>query len=128
MHRRRALVFIEGLTPVGAIFFTNTALTDGTIADHFYTAVGFTDGTTEGCMRADAEDGQTTTDAQRGQFADNSVIRYYAPGTNTVEGIAHFDSWVPNGVVINWDQNNFDANLITVVFFARRTWRCRKIF
>jgi len=90
-----------GGQPKAALFF----MTHKTTASNFPSApfhhtVGFTDGTNEFYMLARSDHGVTTTDDYKAAYTD-AVLRG-VDGSGAQDYKASFDSWVTDGVRIDW--------------------------
>ncbi len=109
---------LKGMTPVAAIVTMVGADTNGVPEDHARISRGFTDGTTTKMIHLREGHGITPTDSTIGNYHD--IIRFYETGGDSVIGMAKFDSWIKNGMRIDWDAGYVpdDDYLIEVTFFA----------
>lgn len=102
-----------------AVFFLSRATVLNTSTDHGLLMCGFTDGSTNHASVCSVENGVADENANRWtrsvaciQVLDPTV----AAGASA--GVAVFDSWLPNGVRINWTEAPDDDWLITCVLFG----------
>ncbi|MBU2277815.1 MAG: hypothetical protein KKB45_03350 [Gammaproteobacteria bacterium] len=87
-------------TPQAAMFFLNYATSDGTpLEATVFASFGFTDGTNLRGIAHYVEDGQTTTDA-KGTISNTWIVAQV--DDTTVTKYATFDSWIADGVRLNW--------------------------
>lgn len=102
-------------TPVGVIFFLTSGLTNGTVANHALLGMGATDGTRNISICTASKDGIAlgTTAARRRAFSDACLSLINEDGTLVIK--AAFDSWITNGVRINYT-NVSSAFLVTCIF------------
>ena len=109
---------LGGLTPVGALFIITKATADGTPADHAIVGIGAATGSSERwACSVTSEHGVSATDTNRRAMTDECVC-LISEGTGTVDGEADFDSFITNGVRINWGNAPASAYLVTVLLLA----------
>lgn len=109
---------LGGLTPVAAMFLIGNPTADGTGTAHAIWGMGATSGSGEQwAWSVSSEDALGSTNTNRRGMSDQciAIIDYNA---NTVDGEAAFDSFITNGVRINWGDAPADAYLMTVWLFA----------
>lgn len=110
---------LGGLTPVAAIVIMCRADVDGTAEDHANMSVGFVASTTERMMGSFvSEHGVTTTNIRFELEADEVVTAFSGGDVADREGIADIDSFITDGIRLNWTTVPDDNWLITVIFFA----------
>lgn len=115
---------LGGLTPVGVLFLMNYATSDATAADHGYFVAGAASGATERWACASStEHGVGSVDTAR-RAATDVCLMIQGPGSSTLEGEADFDSFITNGVRINWTNAVDGAYFITAIFFAGTNVEC----
>jgi len=108
---------LGGQTPKAAIFITSYAVTDGTPIVDAALSVGAATGTTNRwVLHGNSEDAQGTTDTDR-ETRTAEVIHINNPGTSTDLMVADFDSFITNGVKVDWTLTS-TAVLVTVILFA----------
>jgi hypothetical protein len=107
-----------GLTPKAAIFILGSGITDGTAADEARFAIGFCTGATnEGYIGWQEQHnvGTSVTDTTQSNVLSIGILD---PGAGTTAGDADFDSFITNGVRINWQDAPDAAYLMTVILFG----------
>lgn len=113
---------LGGHTPKAAIFIASRATTDGTAADDAVLSFGVATGASEQfAMAGTTKHNVDTTDAGGAKFNDRTVwILNGGEDGNSPggDGRAVFDSWLTNGVRIDWQLAPDQAYLLTVIFFA----------
>ncbi len=100
----------------GARFYVSRATVDDTGADHAVLSRGATDGTRSRCVSVVMEDGQNPSDTSR-RGATDEVIQILALD-GSIDGEANFDSFITDGVRINWGNLPAAAYLVTCVLFV----------
>jgi len=103
-------------TPKAAMFVVTKGVTLGTSIDDLLVSIGFTDGTRERCFSAVCEHGLTTSDNFR-RMANDEVIQIPLETDGTIDGEANFDSFITDGVRINWGNLPSAANRVVVYLF-----------
>ena len=104
-------------TPKAAIFVAGKCTANGTAANGYSFSVGATDGTRNRVNVTSSRDAAGTTDVTR--IGDNDeVIVLTNDGTTTRIGEANFDSWITDGVRINWTIAPGSAYLINVILIT----------
>jgi len=111
---------LGGLTPTAALLICTNATADGTAADHARMSIGAVVSATERWAISSNDDhGVATALSVRRMTEDEVVMMVASGGGGTVEFEADFDSWVTNGMVIDWGSTNPSSGyLLTVIFFA----------
>ena len=112
-----------GGTPKGVILIGTYADADGVVHDDAGMVFGAADGTRERMITGNAEDGQASTDTARDQ--DSLIFQLSNPGGTAVNGAATFDSFITNGVRIDWSDVPTDQILITAILFGGSDFECR---
>lgn len=108
---------LGGETPKGALIIASRAITDGTAGDHASMCLGAVSGATQRwCCFNHSRNGQANTDETRRSMTDKLIAIPLAGGG--IDGEADFDSWITNGIRINWTDAPASAFLITVILFA----------
>ena len=102
-------------TPKAAMFIVTKGVTDNTAAAGAMMAVGFTDGTRNKCGTISAKDANATSDTDTTFDTDSCIL--LADDTGTLAD-AVFDSWITDGVRIDWTDAPPSAYLVTVVLFG----------
>ena len=108
-------------TPQLAIFLFNgdNSTADG-VTDHAIIGIGTTDGTRQWSTLATEENGQGANDGGRDQNATRCIT--IVDGNTVVQARATFDSWITNGIRINWDANSLSTGvLVTCVLIGGAT-------
>ena len=92
---------------------------DGTATDHASISIGAVhDATHRWCMATSDEHNLSAPNCYRRQTEDE-VVMLINPTTGIIDCENDFDSWVTNGMVIDWGSTNpSTAYLLTVIFFA----------
>ena len=103
-------------TPKAALFMMNLGLTDDTAANTAAIGIGATDGTNEWACSVNSWNGQGTTSTYSRGMTDK-CIALLSSGSGAIFGEAAFDSWITDGVRINW-ASSAAATLLTVVLFG----------
>ena len=101
-------------TPKAAMFIVTKGVTDNTAAAGAMMAVGFTDGTRDKCGTVHAKDANATS-VTEATFSTAHCI-FLIDDTGTL-ATATFDSWITDGVRIDWADAPPSAYLVTVVCF-----------
>lgn len=105
-------------TPKAALVIVTTATnTDGTPTDGRAMSVGVTDGTYQGGMGSNSEHNVGTTVADRVNF-DDAVVRLINNTGSGFEAIATFDSWITDGIRLNWTTAPSTAVIVHVILWA----------
>ena len=108
---------LGGLTPKGVLLFWNFATGDGAFSDGAL-GIGAASGASERwAMNSNSEDGQADTDDIRVLRGDQ-IIQILTPGSSAIDGEADFDSFITNGVRIDWTDAPSAAFQIIAIFFA----------
>ena len=102
-------------TPKAAMFIITKGVTDNTSVDGAVIATGFTDGTRNVCGDIAAKHGDETTVTRSG-FSTSACISMSDDTGNLAT--ADFDSWITDGVRIDWTNAPPSAYLLTVVLFG----------
>ena len=110
-------ITISGLgTPKAAILKVTKAVTDETLADDAVFGWGVTDGTNHRAWSSHSEDNTgSVTRNQRG-MTDECIVINGASGI--IDGEANFDSWITDGIRINWGNAPAAGYLLTVTLFT----------
>ncbi len=104
-------------TPKGALFIVSKGTANGTAVNHAMISLGFTDGTRSRCLVTSDEDAQAAADGYRSGNRTN-VVTTLLETTGAIDGVAVFDSWITDGVRINWTDYPPSAYKLTVVLFG----------
>src|SRR5688572_7743426 len=112
-------------TPTAALIIVNGALSDGTVASHATTSIGAVatnvaqSSTAQMCQFGFSEDNQATADSGRSSSGSHCVRLIDPTGTGaTYLAEATFNSWITDGIRINWGTVPAAAYKITVVLFG----------
>ena len=108
-------------TPQIAMFFFNgeNSTADG-VTSHAIIGMGATDGTTQWALAMSEEDGVGNNDGGKNQRIDR-VVNILDENTG-VPAKASFDSWITDGIRINWDANTLSTGvLVTCVLIGGAT-------
>ncbi len=107
-------------TPKAVLFFGSHGTVAGTRVDHAGLFVGMTDGRGSGTYQFStavrAEDG-SASDATSNPYKTYCLVIPDAT-TSTKDGSATFDSWITDGVRINWDDVPANGVLVTAVLMG----------
>ncbi len=105
-------------TPKAAkIIVLSATSTSGTSADHRIISCGVTDGTFQGGVCGTDEDNLATTNSLKAAFDDALVRVPLADGTG-FDAVATFDSWITDGIRINWTNAPAAALIVHVILWA----------
>lgn len=104
-------------TPKAALFFVTWGTVNGTAGAHAVFCTGMTDGTTHLCTAVGSRSTQADTVSWSRAAQDEVIYLPWYDGVN-INGEANFDSWITDGVRINWANAPDAAYLITVVLFG----------
>ena len=111
---------LGGLTPKAVLLIATRCVTDATAADGagFYT--GAADGTNEWAQGYEEQHAQASMNSAEEQdtTANRILTIYDGTAADVVEGTANFDSFITDGVRIDWTDAPASAFLITAIFFA----------
>lgn len=106
------------LTPSAALFIVTACLTDGTPANNRVIGIGSTTGSSNRwAVNSSDEHNQATTDTYQ-RWVNDKCIQIINPADGSIDGDADFDSFITNGVRINWGNAPGSAYLMTVVLFG----------
>lgn len=91
-------------TPVAAIFLSGRGRNDDTVlASATRWSVGFTDGSNERVSAGSSKSGDSTSNTWRSQTANGRVVQILTTGgTASVDKYGTFNSWITDGVRLNW--------------------------
>lgn len=107
-------ITISGIgTPIAVVIEASRVLTVGTGVDHGILSFGASDGTTHLVGSVRHRDAQSTSDTGRMAWGAGLVL-IMNPTANTVDGQAEFDSFITDGVRINWVDFPASAYILTV--------------
>lgn len=107
-----------GTNPKAAIFVVSGATALDSVTTHSRLSVGMTDGTTHLVNALMLENGVTTTTADTGSRADNTmVISIPLTTSEALDGEASFVAWTNDGVAIDWADFPASALRGHVMFF-----------
>jgi hypothetical protein len=111
---------LGGLTPKAVLLIATRAVTDGTAVDGAGMYMGASDGTNEWTEGYESQHAQASMDSDHQQDTTSNRILTIYDGTadGVVEGTANFDSFITDGVRIDWTDAPAGAYLITATFFA----------
>ena len=104
-------------TVKAAMFSISAGTTAGTEVAHAVLSFGFTDGTNDRCTAMLSRDALATSDTYHRWFSD-ACIAILATADGTVDGEAAFDSFITNGVRINWGNAPSAAFLMNVTLYG----------
>ena len=109
---------LGGLTPKAVWFIVTQATADGTATDHAVLGIGAATGASNRwSCGVFSEHGLATTDTGRRIVSDECVVKLNTGDAN-IDGEADFDSFISNGVRIDWTNAPASAHLLTVILFA----------
>jgi len=104
-------------TPKAAIFLIGRGTANGTVADTFNWGLGFTDGTTSHSASVMCEHNAGVADSKRSQ--QQGELLHIMSDTGALDGAATFDSWITDGVRIDWSGNALtNAHLVTCILIG----------
>jgi hypothetical protein len=111
---------LGGLVPKAVMLVVTRAVTDDTGVDGAGMYIGLSDGTNELAQGYEDQHAQATMDAEMEQdtTANRILTIYDGTADDVVEGTADFDSFITDGVRINWTDAPASAYLIVATFFA----------
>jgi hypothetical protein len=104
-------------TPKAAIFLVSHATANDTAVAHAKWAWGLTDGTRSKHVGTHGEDGQGTSD----EYSSVSLVNLFSiltTGTGGDTGKATFNSWITDGIRINWTESPGAGYRMIVIFFG----------
>lgn len=105
-------------TPVAAIIIVSSATSlTGTAADERRWSVCLTDGTNHRGWGQQSEHNQANSDTDHIRF-DNAVVTLPDPGGVTNDAVATFDSWITDGIRIDWTTLPSAAYVVDVILWA----------
>lgn len=104
-------------TPKAAMFIVTQATSNNSITSHSQLSMGVTDGTRHYVQVGRDSHGTASQNVDR-EAANDEVIIMLNTSTNAVDGEANFDSWITDGVRINWGNAPGSAFLVTVILFG----------
>ena len=99
----------------GAIFLMVGGTSDDAEAGHQRKSVGMTDGNLDRCNFAVSRDNVGTVRSRHG--ATNGLIAFPNVGADSFAAEADFDSFITDGVRINWVNAPGNAHLVTAILF-----------
>lgn len=99
------------------IIMTQATSSTGTSAAHRSFCIGVTDGTFQGGIVGTDEDAVTTTNSRRLSY-NNALIRYIEAAGVVTEAVATFDSWITDGIRINWSNAAEGVQIVHVILWA----------
>lgn len=106
-------------TPTAALFFGCSATVDDTTASAVHTTMGATDGTRQWVNFGQCLDGTGTSNGRnKGQDGSPNFSVYRlmtSSSTDSVAVSAEFNSWITNGVRLDWSQTGREAGMIIVL-------------
>jgi len=100
-----------------AIFIMTRAIADDVAADGADFSYGATDGISQFSVTATSEDGQASSDTNK-SISVTVCAKLLLPGTVNVDGAASFDSFITDGVRIDWINTLASASLLTVILLG----------
>lgn len=103
-------------TPKAALFILSKGSSDGTAADDAWLSMGATDGTRQWTNAAHSQHNVADTDTGIRYMTDQCVSTV-TTSNGAVDSEAAFDSWITDGVRINWGNAPSAGHLLTVVLF-----------
>lgn len=111
---------LGGLTPKAVLLIATLGVTDGTAVDGAGFYYGVSDGTNEWTQSYEDQHAQASMNNEDEQdTTSNRILTIYdGSASSTVDGAANFDSFISDGVRIDWIDAPASAFLITAVFFA----------
>lgn len=111
---------LGGLTPKAVLLIATRGVTDGTAADGAGFYVGASDGTNEWTQSYESQHAQATMNNEWEQdtTANRILTIHDGAASKTVEATANFDSFISDGVRIDWTDAPASAFLVTAIFFA----------
>ena len=101
-------------TPKAAMFILSLASTNGSENAPGVLAIGFTDGTKDRCISVHSEDNKASSNTAR--RSENACVSF--DETWADDNRAIFDSWITDGVRIDWTKAPGTAWKLTVVLFG----------
>lgn len=105
-------------TPKAAkIIVMSATSTSGASADHRIISCGITDGTFQGGVCAADEDNLATTNSCRCSY-DDAVVRIPFADGSGFDAVATFDSFITDGIRINWTNAPAAAVIVHVILWA----------
>lgn len=104
-------------TPKAYLIIMSRATTDGLATDNAFFCIGSSDGTRQRCTGSSSEHNVGTANTKRLSMSDK-VIFLYDNNTGTVECEAGHQSFITDGIRINWTSAPSFAYKITVVLFG----------
>jgi uncharacterized protein YhfF len=109
---------LGGLTPKAAIFLVTGGIADGTVADGLRFSFGVTSGTSQWFIHSISRHGLASSSV--GYVGGNDAVIHMrlASDIATAEASAAFDSFITDGVRINWTDAPDSAYLVTVILLA----------
>jgi hypothetical protein len=111
---------LGGLTPKAVLLIATRGVTDGTAVDGAGWYMGASDGTNEWTQGYEEQHAQATMNSEYEQdtTANRILTIYDGTAADVVDATANFDSFISNGVRIDWTNAPASAFLVTAIFFA----------
>jgi hypothetical protein len=104
-------------TPKAAMFIVTRANVSGAADDHASIMKGLTDGVRDRCVVNSVEHGVGSENTYRWMVNDACIL-FMDPTDGSSAGYATFDSWITNGVRVNWQEAPAGDWLITCVLLG----------
>lgn len=106
-------------TPKAALFICSVGVTNDTAAADLNLSIGAATGASnEWCLSFSSEDGVGTSSSWATTDSDRCVRISTAGSSGATDGDAEFNSWITDGVRIDWQTAPSAAWLLTVVLFG----------
>lgn len=105
-------------TPKGAIFLVSYGTANGTAVNHAMLSVGFTDGTRQRAIGIRVENAVVGGSDTGNIESSTACILTALNSADTTDGVATFDSWITDGVRVNWTDAPPSAYLVTCILFG----------
>lgn len=108
----------NGELPKGCLIWANSVEDiGGSSHPNKKLSYGFTDGVTEAGIYAFQEDNTASSNGDNASFTD-ALIKIPSDDGTSLVAVAVFDSWIPNGIRINWTTFPTVAHKLHVVLWA----------
>ena len=108
---------LGGQTPKAAIIIVSGTASSGSSAAEAKLAWWITDGTNSRALAIHSCDAQTTTDENNGT-SEAGTLKIFATCSTSTSGTATFNSFITDGIRLNWTESPGSAFVLNAIFFA----------
>lgn len=104
-------------TPKAAIFIVSKATTNATTIDDAVLSIGFTDGTRQFCIASMSDDNIADSNCSH-VTSNTTLMTIFNAADNTILESASFNSFVSDGVSVDWNVGSAFTGLCTVILIG----------